>query len=1092
MKRERTALAISGIDTSTMDYNAADGKCEELKNLRLYDGAWRNVHEFDRVVDLPDEIPESMKILYHHPATENDVFIVSMVDEHASATMYAYSKPASLNAVQTVYLKDRIAKVGDAVFCKVHDMGLTYYAEYSKISEIVSSDESGNVLSFLTEYETSGENLKYYAWKLGNGLIRYTTSENIKSGDKIYVRNGYEFIATSFVRSKMDEESGEMVYFDSYFYRIDTDDDLMTAPVDNFIAKMERDAASDYQVLKPIPFSYDSSKDEALAIQYALYSVRFVDGEIVVNHRLRDMLYDSEGKSMLRISHFGKVLLIFNDATKSIEYYFLQSDGVSYKQFNTANLEVRASIVEEETVSGQTKIDYSRTTGSELSNKLNFYGDILLSTDGLTTIKTHNDDGFWRGELAYFVALRMTDGSVVYRTPVSILNSQRAAKDQALDENEELVKMFSSPTGESERYEQGEWWHLVAGYVASATTCEKLGDDAGAINSLDIDYNKPFHITPNTVMWVPTIEISLPDNMGDDYSQIKSVAIYATRLHSLWDFDKLKEDNSRVKDQNIDTIYVDGMWSPYITYLVKKEDIAYYQAKNDLPKQPFYLLEDIDIKDFEEGKYTFKLNYSKLENIQSNELFVPTIVDELYAEGVVEYNNRLHLFNVTQKMPSIEPASLNVEYDDSSQADKRRYVVIEGEYDTEPYLIRTDAEDLGRYVNADVNTFSKTQPFLLQYPSYTGKRMMFVGRGGAVDGSVLAEFELESADAMNMSFFLNYAETGNLRYTDIVLPDEPGLLYNKRISAAATATIQQTNRLQASAANNCVIYPYENSYRIGSSEAGIVAANSVAVEMSDAKFGEYPLYVFTTEGIYAMHMSSDNSVLYASATPVSYDVAINSNTLAVNYNVIYVTSSGIRALSARGITPLSLELNKNGQPPAWLKMANFIFLRQFDEILAICKDERVGYIYSSGSRLWSKRDMPAGYVINEDMLVGEKNVFNMRIERTEPSFVQFSIVTRPIKLKSGKELKRIETLVMRLQTTAPMSLSVMIEGSVDCETWYRIRECAETSVSGDVLIRRTRMSAKYIRLSIEGETDADLAMTAIEIEYYIRMIHRLR
>ena len=41
--RNRTSVAITGIDTSTPDNTVADGKCAELHNARYAAGAWRNV-----------------------------------------------------------------------------------------------------------------------------------------------------------------------------------------------------------------------------------------------------------------------------------------------------------------------------------------------------------------------------------------------------------------------------------------------------------------------------------------------------------------------------------------------------------------------------------------------------------------------------------------------------------------------------------------------------------------------------------------------------------------------------------------------------------------------------------------------------------------------------------------------------------------------------------------------------------------------------------------------------------------------------------------------------------------------------------------
>ena len=81
--RQRTSVAIQGIDRSTPDDIVADGKCEELHNLRWKDNAWRPVHphrEKERLTNIPAEY----KVIYHHPAA--DKYIVELL----SGGLYYY------------------------------------------------------------------------------------------------------------------------------------------------------------------------------------------------------------------------------------------------------------------------------------------------------------------------------------------------------------------------------------------------------------------------------------------------------------------------------------------------------------------------------------------------------------------------------------------------------------------------------------------------------------------------------------------------------------------------------------------------------------------------------------------------------------------------------------------------------------------------------------------------------------------------------------------------------------------------------------------------------------------------------------------
>lgn len=81
--RQRTSVAIQGLDRSTPDDIVTDGKCEELHNLRWKDNAWRPVHPHRGKMRLTD-IPTEYKVVYHHPAA--DKYIVELL----SGGLYYY------------------------------------------------------------------------------------------------------------------------------------------------------------------------------------------------------------------------------------------------------------------------------------------------------------------------------------------------------------------------------------------------------------------------------------------------------------------------------------------------------------------------------------------------------------------------------------------------------------------------------------------------------------------------------------------------------------------------------------------------------------------------------------------------------------------------------------------------------------------------------------------------------------------------------------------------------------------------------------------------------------------------------------------
>ncbi len=81
--RRRISVPVSGLDTSTPDLTVADGKCEELHNLRWETGGWHNIDplKIKHSLRVPGEDKEwlpKISIIYHHPAAGDDTYIASV------------------------------------------------------------------------------------------------------------------------------------------------------------------------------------------------------------------------------------------------------------------------------------------------------------------------------------------------------------------------------------------------------------------------------------------------------------------------------------------------------------------------------------------------------------------------------------------------------------------------------------------------------------------------------------------------------------------------------------------------------------------------------------------------------------------------------------------------------------------------------------------------------------------------------------------------------------------------------------------------------------------------------------------------------
>jgi hypothetical protein len=114
------------------------------------------------------------------------------------------------------------------------------------------------------------------------------------------------------------------------------------------------------------------------------------------------------------------------------------------------------------------------------------------------------------------------------------------------------------------------------------------------------------------------------------------------------------------------------------------------------------------------------------------------------------------------------------------------------------------------------------------------------------------------------------------------------------------------NRIIVSEVDNPFTFLSKHSYRVGSGK--IVAMDSTTETVSTGQFGQYPMNVFTTEGIYAL-MQGDGNVLFSAIVPMNSEVCVGRNTLPIHGSIIFISERGIAALSGKEVSILSHPLN---------------------------------------------------------------------------------------------------------------------------------------------------------------------------------------
>jgi hypothetical protein len=244
-------------------------------------------------------------------------------------------------------------------------------------------------------------------------------------------------------------------------------------------------------------------------------------------------------------------------------------------------------------------------------------------------------------------------------------------------------------------------------------------------------------------------------------------------------------------------------------------------------------------------------------------------------------------------------------------------------------------------------------------------------------------------------------------------------------------------------------------------------------------------------------------VLYGAIVPLNYDKIINPNTLAVNYNVLYITDRGVHALYSHEATLISEPIIDSANRPLlnFLRTAQMAYQHKYGEVIIFNEAAKIyhhAYTFSLGSKVWATRDWHESgevrRVLNNGKMISQDeygSIFFYDINNEEsPEKSSFRLASRPIKFNT-QEFKRIETMVTRLQASTAEYLDIKIEGSNDLVNWATLRDTT-TQTASDINIRRTPCSCRYFRVSINCTTKSDVAIMGFDFEYYHRFLHRLR
>lgn len=636
-------------------------------------------------------------------------------------------------------------------------------------------------------------------------------------------------------------------------------------------------------------------------------------------------------------------------------------------------------------------------------------------------------------------------------------------------------------------YECYELW-LDAFTDAAKAVIEKLKEDAWKDVVLSVD----FFISPE-IYTIDTNELD-PN-------------ISVLKLREITD-DENEDGAYRDESSGLLVKDIDSYWCSSPVFKTRN---LWDEIKN---AQNFHLIRSLTIDELSKladgGKLlkdTDSSSYSdKLTNYIQNTTLETSLYDnsDLYCEVVKAYNSRLMLGNVKQEYPGL----VSMEYLTPPIENVDNSVVLPDGYKTTdiyPYPaygygieIRSERMSETIVLNHDEDKVCRIPAFMM-YMNDNAKRMYVrIPTGYDNDGNVLNSIIRESAftksDLLTASYIITEQNT-NYGSTSIHL-------FWKQ-SSSLTDIKGSKNRLQvhpsllkASEVGNPFSFKDGNSINCGSGTLTAIAMNSQPI--SQGQFGQYPLFAFCSDGVYAVGIGSNGTI--QNCVPYSTDVITDARSVAnMGRDVVFASQNGIISIGSDGrqlLLPADIDFkyrwandtqdlfirNRAGRigvgMPVMASLYDYItngariaYDYQNARLLVYNPNQWYTYIMDIASQSWSildKRFVGNLNPVAECYMVEEKeqndNMVKAVFDYSSPHVKESHgavLVSRPIKFGAPDIMKTMYSLIQRGDIRNKDAAMQALYGSRDLVNWEPVWS------SNDIYMRGFRGKPfKYYRIAV--------------------------
>lgn len=383
------------------------------------------------------------------------------------------------------------------------------------------------------------------------------------------------------------------------------------------------------------------------------------------------------------------------------------------------------------------------------------------------------------------------------------------------------------------------------------------------------------------------------------------------------------------------------------------------------------------------------------------------------------------------------------------------------------------------------------------------------GDSGSPYGGGSMVVELKPHEFLNGAFaLLDYDMERKHNYSADLVPDVTPSPYED------LDTVDCGSKVYTSEVNNPFFFPVTGINTVGTGR--ILGIATAAKALSQGQFGQFPLYAFTTDGVWAMEVSSNGT--FSARQPITRDVCVNPGGITqIDSAVLFPTDRGIMLISGSqtqcisdvitndvefdvrslpGMDKLHEMIGHEGEDSCFpvvpfldfISKCGMVYDYPHQRILVFNKDYTYAYVYSLESKRWGMTYSKIANTINSypEALAVDKGGNLVDFSKESEERQTGLLVTRPLKLGEADILKTIDTLMQRGMFRGGHVKSALY-GSRDLFNWHLVN----SSVSHRILNRRGT-PYKYFRIALVCELDTDEIVCGCTVQYTPRFTNRLR